>query len=226
MKWNISSDRASASANLALWLADCVNARVADDRRCRLALSGGTTPEAAYRTFAAWDLAWEHLDIALVDDRWVGLDDLGSNERLVRACFEVTEATIIGLVTQGANPEQGATIRDPFVAALRPFDSVVLGIGLDGHTASFFPNAMGTEEALDLRSGRSLVAIHAAGSSVAAPWPDRVTLTLPVIAEARQVALLAYGTAKRDVLEHAATSSPIGHVKAALGDRLEIFWAP
>jgi 6-phosphogluconolactonase len=226
MKWNISSDRASASARLALWLADCVNACVADHRRCRLALSGGTTPEAAYRAFAARNLAWEHLDIALVDDRWVGHNDLGSNERLVRACFAETEATIIGSVTQSEIPEQGAMIVDPFVAALRPFDGVVLGLGLDGHTASFFPNALGTEEALDLRSERSLVAIHAVGSSVAAPWPDRVTLSLPVIAEARQVALLAYGIAKRDVLEHAATSSPIGHVKAALGDRLEIFWAP
>jgi len=226
MNWQVLPDRESASMALAQWLAERVKSSLKNGMRSRLALSGGTTPETAYRAFAAFALPWDQVDIALVDDRWVGSDQEGSNERLIRACFTDTRASIFGLVSPVLALEEGAAAASAKIAALRPFDAIILGLGLDGHTASYFPAADGLARAMDADERESVVAIHAQQARVAAPWPERVTLSLPVIVETPRVALLAFGTEKRALLESNAPDLPIDRVKAAVGDRLSVFWAP
>jgi 6-phosphogluconolactonase len=78
------------------------------------------------------------------------------------------------------------------------------GIGADGHTASLFPGSPALHE-LERRA-------------VAVPHGDvdRVTMTLPVLSEARQVAFLALGAEKADAVARAFGGDPDPAVPASL----------
>ena len=70
------------------------------------------------------------------------------------------------------------------------FDLILLGLGEDGHTASLFPgNGVLTETRL-----------LAAGVKQNKIWRDRITLTLPVINQGRNVFFLVSGENKAGVL--------------------------
>ena len=78
------------------------------------------------------------------------------------------------------------------------FDLVLLGIGVDGHTASLFPGSPVLKEVF-----RTVAAVHAAAAVI----PQRFTLTLPVLNAAARVVFLVAGPEKAKV------------VRAALSDR-------
>ena len=49
-----------------------------------LLLSGGSSPCDFYAALGQVELAWQNIDVALVDERWVDEDDGGSNAALVK----------------------------------------------------------------------------------------------------------------------------------------------
>ena len=72
----------------------------------------------------------------------------------------------------------------------QPIDAVVLGMGGDGHTASFFPDAETLPSLLAAEKTRLVVPMHAAGGG-----EPRLTLTMPAIANAGFLALHIEGDA-------------------------------
>ena len=199
-------------------------------RRARIGLSGGSSPAPAYRNFASMDLDWSRVDIALVDDRWVDLDDGGSNEAMVRDAFKAaTGVTIYGMKTPHGTPFAAQSILDTTYAALRPFDSIVLGMGPDAHTASWFSGSPQLASCLSAHSSQTVIGVDASAASVSGAYPLRMTLTLPPIAEVEQIILLIYGDDKKQVLTNAlntpVTEAPIRAVVEACGERLVVFWA-
>lgn len=117
-----------------------------------VALSGGATPLKLFKALSLEDIEWEKVRVTLVDDRWVDAQSDKSNEKLLRANLLVDKAAnakFFPLKTEAreakdAVEELNATLKEEFGT----LDVVVLGMGGDAHTASFFPYATELTNAL------------------------------------------------------------------------------
>jgi 6-phosphogluconolactonase len=194
-----------------------------------LAVSGGTTPARFFKALSLKNLPWDQITVTLVDERFVPPASDRSNERLVRETLlqnAAAKANFVGLYHDAANASQGADAAAAQIARLgQPFDVVVLGMGGDGHTASFFPGGDNLQEAL-LEDQKALVLSMTAENAGEA----RLTLTLPVIVGAGFVALHIEGAGKMTTLEAAlgdgrTEDMPIRAVLRHEPIDLEIFWA-
>ncbi len=179
-----------------------------------LALSGGTTPRPLFHLLASpeWSDAmdWSKAHIYWVDERCVSLESDRSNYRTARQLLlSRVAATRFYRMKGEENPELAARayealLREHF--GLVPgdfprFDCILLGVGVDGHTASLFPNDPA------LRETKRLVV----DAYPAACGEGRLTLTLPVLNNARCCIFLASGKEKYHVLSTALnlTAAPV-----------------
>jgi 6-phosphogluconolactonase len=173
-----------------------------------LVLAGGSTPRATYRALAALSLPWARIDVLFGDERAVAPDDPASNYAMARAALldQVRPRRVLRIAGEDG-AEAAAAAYAPLVPA-RP-DVVLLGVGEDGHTLSLFPGAP------TLRGDRRVVAARAPGPPV-----DRVTLTPPVLADARALIVLATGAGKAAAVAAAlADGADPARVPAALARR-------
>ena len=221
-------------STLASALADRVAAElsvaIVERKQAVLAVSGGKTPELFFHYLAKADLDWKNILVTLVDERFVPVTDERSNERLVRATLLqnfASKARFYGFYNPAITAELAAFSAASRVNGLpRPFDVIVLGMGTDGHTASFFPRGDRLKQAIDPESRALVLPIHARGLKEA-----RLTLTLPVIAEARFIALHIEGQDKLNVFERALEDGPIAElpIRAVLKytrHPIQVYWSP
>lgn len=226
---NFDTPSALASA-LADRVAAELSVAIVERKQAVLAVSGGKTPELFFHYLAKADIDWKNILVTLVDERFVPVTDERSNERLVRATLLqnfASKARFCGLYTPAITAELGAFSGASRINSLpRPFDVIVLGMGTDGHTASLFPGGDRLKQALDPESRALVLPIHARGLKEA-----RLTLTLPVISEARFIALHIEGQQKLDVFERALQDGPITElpIRAVLKytrHPIQVYWAP
>lgn len=130
-----------------------LNTGIIRNNRASMVVSGGSTPKALFEKLSFIDLPWEKVTISLVDERWVDPKSRESNEYLVKTHLlknHAAKAAFIGLKTGDTTARAGVSqCLKNFKALSDPFDVVILGMGDDGHTASFFPHADALGEALD-----------------------------------------------------------------------------
>lgn len=192
-----------------------------------LAVSGGSTPARFFKALSArTDVPWDKVTVTLVDERWVDESSERSNGRLVKANLlqgRAAAASFVPLYQGGDTPDAeaaGAAQR----AVPQPLDAVILGMGNDGHTASFFPGGDTLAEALT--AAGPVVAIRAPGAG-----EPRVTLTLKALLAARALYLHIEGGEKVATLEQAQAEGPTEDmpVRAILRQTqtpLTIYWCP
>ncbi|MDH4317644.1 MAG: 6-phosphogluconolactonase [Desulfobulbaceae bacterium] len=199
--FSFSSPEETASA-LADHIGDLLGAALAQHGETSMAVSGGSTPKPLFRALAKKSLAWQHIHITLVDERWVNPDHPDSNEKLVRDHLlrdEASAAHFVGLKNSHPTAALGRAVTEQNVAAMpHPFEVVILGMGSDGHTASFFPGAPELARALDIRSPFLCESV----TPPKAPL-DRITITLPVLLQAHHRILHITGQEKLEVLAKA-----------------------
>ncbi|RBP05777.1 6-phosphogluconolactonase [Roseiarcus fermentans] len=223
------ADGEALAPSFAAWTAERLRAAIAERGAALLVVSGGKTPERFFAALSAEALDWTRVAVTLADERRVPDLSPRSNARLVRAALlrnRATAAAFTPLADARLAPDQELAAASARLASLPlPADVVVLGMGDDGHTASWFPGAQGLREAMD-PGARNLVAPIEAPD---APEP-RLTLTGRVILRARAIALLIEGEDKLATLAEAladgpAEAMPIRAVLRGACDRLTIFAA-
>ena len=192
-----------------------------------LIVSGGKSPARFFDRLSNMDLDWTRVAITLADERRVADDSSRSNARLVRERLlrnRAEAASFTPLADVRLPEDQELAAASARIANLpMPADVVVLGMGDDGHTASWFPGAEGLAEAMD-PAARQLVAPIVAPNAA----EPRLTLTGRVILRARAIALEIQGEAKLATFAAALApgpeeAMPIRAVLRGAADRLTVF---
>lgn len=223
----IFATRAALAENLAQDTANALAARLRTEAKAMLAVSGGSTPMMFFETLSRMRLDWSRIAVILVDERWVPEDHSRSNAALVRRRLLVNEAvaaSFIPLYNGASTPEAGRDAQEKLLAAQPlPLAAAILGMGEDGHTASFFPDGDHLSAALAPVPGRLLETMAAPGAS-----EPRITLTLPVLLQAGFLALHIEGERKREVLAQAQQPGAVARmpVRAVLPCNPSIYWCP
>jgi 6-phosphogluconolactonase len=212
IEYIVEADSAALAQRTAQHFVEVAEQAVVRRGRARIAVSGGSTPKAAFQLLAdpaqPWlkRMPWDKLDLYWVDERTVPPDDPDSNYRMTKEAM---------LDHVPLRPEQVHRMEgelDPEVAAARyesllrntfrlegaetpRFDLIGLGMGDDGHTASIFPHTEAIHEMSRLVTANQV------------PQKDtwRITLTWPVINQGSSVFFLIAGKNKAELVKEVFT---------------------
>lgn len=229
-RFNTFANGADLAEALATTVASVLSDAVAARGEAAIAVSGGSTPKAFFKALSFKDIDWAKVKITLVDERFVPPESERSNHALVSSMLlqnKAAAAKFLPLYHAVADPEDAAFAATSDAKRLpRPFDVVILGMGGDGHTASFFPGGNHLEQALNPRTPRSVITMQAEGAG-----ETRLTFTFSALQDARLLVLHIEGEAKKPVIDEALAQGaggplPIARVIAAAASDTEIYWAP
>lgn len=227
LKWNEFASPDDVAEALAKKVAQSLMQALAERGRATLAVSGGRTPRLMFQALSFAPIAWEKVTIVLVDERFVPSDSARSNEKLVRdhlMRYRAGRAALVPFFRAGASVEEAAALASAAVDALPlPLDVAILGMGPDGHTASFFPDAPNLESLYENAGGRTVLPVHAESAG-----EPRLTLSMQVLGAARLLAVHIEGTERKTILTQAVADGklPIARVLAAAASAPQIYWAP
>ncbi len=168
-------------------------------------VTGGSTPRDAYAHLATalneMDLDSSSATLWFSDERCVDPEDELSNFRLLKESLlerlDGRPQPEVRRIHGELGPADAAEAYEAdLVGAGEPrFELVLLGLGPDTHIASMFPG----QESLNERS-RLALGVPEAGFE---PYVPRVTLTLPVLANAERVVFLVTGEGKAEAVARA-----------------------
>ncbi|MCP4316299.1 MAG: 6-phosphogluconolactonase [Hyphomicrobiales bacterium] len=216
----------SLSGRIAATLADAIHR----DGEAVLAVSGGSTPRLLFQTLSKEQIDWSKVTVVLVDERFVPPSHERANHRLVATQLlqnEAAFAKFIPLYCDGLTPQEAAVDAALKIDALaKPPDVTVLGLGIDGHTASWFPQSPELEAVTDPDQKATVLSASAPGQ------PEmRLTLTQPIIRNSEFAVLHIEGGEKNTVLENALKTGPVEDlpVRAILRQTknpLQVYWTP
>jgi 6-phosphogluconolactonase len=198
-------------------------------------VSGGSTPAPLYEALSKTELAWKKIRIALVDERWVDQQHSASNEALIRRSLLINNAkaaSFIGMKTADKHANKGQSETESLYRTLpQPFTVAIVGMGIDGHTASLFPYADGLNKALKTESEQLTAAINAKASPVTGPNTERMSLTAAGLLKCERLIILLTGEDKLAIFDQAMKPGPVEEmpIRTLLHQEkvpVELYWAP
>ena len=203
VKLNIAATEADVLAQLAEYFVATGKAAIAENGRFSVSLSGGSSPKKLYELLATTyrdALAWSQVDFFFGDERNVPQTDKDSNYLMAKkALFDPLDIPHpnIYAVDTSYSPEAAAkaytsAIQDYFKSNPMVFDLVLLGLGDNSHTASLFPYTP---------------ILHDDSASVKEVFLEdqqvfRISMTAPLINQAKHIAFLVYGEGKALAVHH------------------------
>ncbi|MEM1039312.1 MAG: 6-phosphogluconolactonase [Pseudomonadota bacterium] len=223
--------RAGLANALSNRIAQTLYAGLEENQFASLALSGGSTPKPMLNLLAdKIEPFSEMIYFALVDERCVPFADDRANRRMIKEALRLSNhpaSEFLALYEDGltaATAAQAASEKLMDDEEL-PFDVVTLGMGTDGHTASWFPASSGLELAVD--PAADALAVPVTGDTLV---EDRVSLTMPALQGAHLIVLHIEGAEKRAIFDIAmqdgpADAMPIRHLLRHPFANVEVYWA-
>ena len=197
MKVEVLADADAVARRAAAFIADAARTAASARGRFVFAVSGGRTPWIMLRALAEEDFPWEVVEIVQVDERVAPDGHADRNlthlreSLLERAPLEPRQIHAMPVAAEdldGAAREYGDVLRNLTGPSGR-LDLVHLGLGPDGHTASLIPEA----PELEIRDAPVAVTGVYQGRR-------RMTLTYPVLDNARRILWVVTGDDKQEML--------------------------
>jgi 6-phosphogluconolactonase len=183
----VAPDPAAAAAEAAAWMARRIRSAVRLRGVCRVAVSGGSTPALMFDALATMALPWTQVHVYQVDERVAPDGDADRNAVQLRT--HLTDRVPVRKANVHLMPVTAKSLTraaSSYASALgdAPLDIVHLGMGDDGHTASWPPgdavvDAPGAVAISDVFNGRV-----------------RMTMTPAVVNAARARMVLVVGAGK------------------------------
>tara|TARA_B100000029_G_scaffold516742_1_gene633550 strand:- start:18671 stop:19327 length:657 start_codon:yes stop_codon:yes gene_type:complete len=175
---------------LNLYVVDEIISASNTDRESAIILSGGKTPAPIYQTLNSSSDINKKARFVLSDERRVPITDPLSNEGMVRSYLKnINENNILSLHDLSISDE---------LESIDQYQLAIIGLGLDGHTASIFPLMHNREEALS--TTKPILRVDSG-------FPDvpRITLSLNEILKSKKIILLAPNKDKITLLQSKRT---------------------
>lgn len=197
MQFHIYKDADMTVAAMAEFYIVIADKAVKERGRFNVALSGGSTPRNLYELLSSKykdALEWNKVFFFFGDERNVIAEDKENNGRMARESLfdplQIAEEQIFyihtSLATPAAAADYAAAIKSHFGNDMPVFDLILLGLGDNSHTASLFPYTKILEE-------HSLLVADVYVEELEA---YRISMTAPLINQARQIAFLVSGSSK------------------------------
>lgn len=216
----------ACASRLAADLADAVSTR----GTALFAGPGGSTPVPIYERLAQTGLDWSKVSVTLIDERYVPETSPDSNARLIRDVLlqgPAAAARFIPLYRPAVTVDRAAAeAAADLSSAGGRLDTVLLGMGEDGHICSMFPNSPTLKTLLTPGLKPTVLGVPP-GRDGAAPTIERLSMNLAYLMQAGRVILALKGRAKREVYEREAGGDPrIQPIAALLANAvpLEVLW--
>lgn len=204
MQINIFKTEHELLSAIALYFIKIAKEAIAEQGVFNIALSGGNSPKKLYGLLSADDyknqIDWSKVNIFFGDERYVPADDAQSNSLMIQnSLFEplkISASQIFKIDTTHAPDDAAKKYNETIEAHVKQmpvrFDFMLLGLGDNANTASLFPftcvlaETYATVKAVFLKEQNSY----------------RITMTAPMINEAKHIAFLVYGKEKAQAVFH------------------------
>ena len=204
MKINVFKTVQELLVAMADYFVSTAKSSISSRKEFNVALSGGSSPKRLYEILSSSDfkhqVEWDKVNFFFGDERYVPADDPDNNALMVKkALFDPLNISSSNIFTINTSlpPEEAAkkytlTIANHFKDQKIRFDLVLLGLGDNSHTASLFPYTSVLSD-----KSASVKAVFLEEQNV-----YRITMTAPLINQARHIAFLVYGEAKAEAVHH------------------------
>jgi 6-phosphogluconolactonase len=157
-----------------------------------IGLSGGSTPKITYSLLKNDIQDLSKIIFWTVDERWVPRDDEYSNQKMLNSIFADSTAKILEVEYSGLSAERDANkYASKLENNITNFDTVILGVGEDGHIASLFPDTVAVNDSENFYVSNEV--------NILSKW--RVTATFKLLKEVDNVYLLVTGNNKKEILK-------------------------
>lgn len=180
-------------------LTEKINQLIYDLNPKSIALSGGSTPIALYKSLSKnANFPIDKIDFFQVDERYVAPTNKHSNRKLIQSTLfkfhRPKSFTFIDTKVPISESLQtySKQLKSYFRKRKKTFDLTILGMGIDGHIASLFPNCAAIDHS-------ELLVAHTMTSENTIK--DRITLTFPPIMKSKNILILIKGIEKLKALE-------------------------
>ena len=197
MKMEVLDEADEAARRAAAFIAEKAREAATVRGRFIVAVSGGRSPWAMLRAFAAERVPWERIHVVQVDERVAPEGHAERNLTHLRTSLldharlrpDHIHAMPVDASDLEAAAKQYSRILQEIAGSPPALDFVHLGLGPDGHTASLVPG----DPVLDVTDA------DVGLTDVYQGW-RRMTLTYPILNRSRQVLWLVTGSEKANML--------------------------